>query len=314
MKIVVLNDSFLNKEHQSKLAALGDLTFYESTTTTAEAIERVHGADIVIGDQYLVEFNKTFFESVQPKLLALNSTSYAWVDASTAKERGVHITNTPGFSSRAVAELAIGLMLDVVRKISYGERKFRANPWEPDPSSKADSEFIGYEVENKTVGIIGLGNIGCEMARLSQGLGMKTIAWNRSPKTLTGVEMVDLNDLVQRSDVVMIAQTYSEESNNTLNAELIGKLKPNAALVSIGKIELLDREALHQALKENKIRGAALDLSQAKAGDPLLDLENIVLTPHLGAWTEEAFYKNLPDMIVSNVEAFVKGSPVNVVV
>lgn len=314
MKIVVLNNSFLNQEHKERLRALGDLVFHEATTSTAQAIERSKGADVVIGDGFLVDFNKEFFDSVGGlKLLALNSITFSMVDLSAAAAHGVGVTNTPGYCVRAVAELAIGLMIDAVRKISFAARKYKENPWEPDPASTADGIYIGYELGGKTVGIIGLGGIGQVVAKLSQGIDMNVVAWDRSPKTVIGVKMVDLKTLVTSSDVIVIALAFSEETKHTLSADLVKLLKPRAVVVNIGKKDLIDNDALYRALKGNKLRGAAFDMAQLKNDDPLLALDNVVHTPHIGSYTEEAFYKNLPDMIVSNVEAFAKGSPVNLV-
>ncbi len=314
MKIVVLNNSFLNESHKKRLEALGELTFYEATSSTAEAIGRARGADVVIGDGFLVDFNKEFFESTEGlKILALNSITYSMVDLKVASDKGVLVTNTPGYCARSVAELGMGLVLDVVRKISFGVRKFKENPWEPDPASKDDGIYIGYDLEGRTMGIIGLGNIGKEVAKLSQGFGMKTIAWDRSPKNVSGVEMVTLKELVQRSDVVVVALTYNEETKHTLSADLIKDLKKSAVVVNVAKKDLVDTEALVEVLKSNKIRGAAFDMSHVKKGDELLELDNVVLTPHIGSYTEEAFYKNLPDVIVSNIESFAKGNPVNTV-
>jgi phosphoglycerate dehydrogenase-like enzyme len=312
MKIAILNDSFFTEEHLADLKSLGTVEVYEGTSDTDLAIERTANADIVLGDQYLTSFDKHYFDSVpNVKLLALNTIGYNLVDIAAAKEKGTMIANVPGFSKRTVAELAVGLMFDVARRISYGDRSFRNAPFEPDPVDTGGREFIGFELAGKTMGIIGLGQIGTELSKLAEGIGMNVIAWNRHERE--DVSLVSLEELMRTSDVVAICVVSSEETKNLVSKELLNLMKPRSVLISIARPEVLDTEALTDLLMSGKIWGAALDMSGAKEGSPLLTLKNVVLTPHIGSYTEEAFYKNLPSRIVENVNAFIAGTPQNIV-
>lgn len=312
MKIAILNDCFFNEEHLARLRALGELTVYEDTSSTESALERSEDTDIVIGDQYLVDFNAKYFEnSPSLKMLALNTTAFNKVAVDVATQKGVRISNTPGYSQRAVAELAIGLMFNAVRRISYGERKNKENPSEPDPASPEGKEFIGYNLEGKILGIIGYGGIGKEVAKIGSGIGMNVIAWNRTKRD--GITIVELEELMRTSDVVVITLAYSDELKHIVSKKLLLSLKPHAVLINMGEGGFVDTETLYTLLKENKIKGAAFDLARFDKEDPFLKLDNFMKTPHIGSYTEESFYKNLPDMIVGNVESFVAGTPRNTV-
>lgn len=311
MKIVILNDCFFNQAHLSRLRKCGDLEIYDDTSSTESAIERSENADIVIGDQYLVNFDLHYFEqSSSVKMLALNTTAYNKVDIGAADARGVLVANTPGYSQRSVAELAIGLVFSVVRRIPYGERKNREDTSEPDPASPEGKEFIGYNLEGKTLGVVGYGGIGKEVAKIANGIGMNVIAWNRTKRD--GITLVTLEELVRISDVVVITLAYADELKHILSKELLLKLKSNAVLINMGEGGFVDTETLYSLLKEKKIKGAAFDLARFEKDDPFLALNNFIKTPHIASYTQESFYENLPNMIVENVEAYIKGNPRNV--
>lgn len=312
MKIVILNDSFFSEKHLSALRELGELEIYDGTDTTESAIERTGDADIVLGDGFIVEFNRQYFEAVPNlKLLALNTTAFAMVDLEAAKERGIKVANCPGFSKRSVAEMAIGLIFSVVRRIPFGDKKYRAGQKDQDPGSPEGRELIGYDLYGKTLGIVGVGRIGSEIAQIGKGIGMNVIGWNRTQRT--DVQLVELDELVKSSDVIAVSLLFSDETKGILSRELLQQMKPTATIVNIAKRDCIDMEALYELLSEGKIKGAGFDWAQCEDGDPLLDLENVVFTPHVASYTAESFYENLPNMIVRNAESFVESSPENVV-
>lgn len=312
MKITILNDCFFNEEHLSRLRSLGDLTVFEDTSTVEVAVERTADSEIVIGDQYLIDFNKSYFDSVpRLKMLAINTTAFNKIDLVSATAKGVQIANTPGYSQRAVAELAIGLMFSVVRRIPYGERRNRENTDEPDPASQEGRALVGYNLEGKVLGVVGYGGIGKEVAKIASGIGMNVIGWNRTKRD--GIKLVELEELVRTSDVIVVTLAYSDDLKHLLSKDLLAKLKPNAVVINMGEGQLIDTEALYELLKNNKIKGSAFDLARFDKEDPFLKLDNFIKTPHIGSYTEESFYKNLPDMIVENVTTFVSGGKKNIV-
>lgn len=313
MKIVVLNECFFNKDHLARLKKLGDMKIYNDTKTEEQVIERIKDADIVIADQFIAPLNKKVFESTKKlKFLALNAISYSSVDLNSANKKGITISNIPGFSKQSVAELVIGLMFAVGRNIVIGDKTSREGPIELDPGNNNHKKFIGFDFKGKTLGIIGLGKIGSVVAKLCMALEMKAIAYNRSNKNMKGVEMVSLENLLKNSDVVSITLPSTPETRNLLGRKEIEKMKKDSILISISERSVIDIKAVYEALSSGKIYGAGFDMKVEK-NDPLTKLDNVVITPHCGSFTKESFFEILPEMIVNNVESFVKGKPINLV-
>jgi phosphoglycerate dehydrogenase-like enzyme len=143
---------------------------------------------------------------------------------------------------------------------------------------------------------------------------MHVIAYNRSKKTVPGVKMVSLEELLKQSDVVSLHVPLTAETENIVGKKELALMKKTAILINVARAQCVDTEAVYQALKAHTIRGAALDLvTTLDKNHPLLKLDNVVFTPHIGSYTEEAFYSNMPEMIVENVESFVVGRPQNIV-
>ena len=206
MKIGVLNECFLSEKHLNRLKALGEVIVFKNTKTEEEAIEKLKGLDVAIIDGFICPPTAKVLESTDKlKLIVLPHTGYFMVDLETAKKKGIKVANAPGFSKQAVAELVIGLMFAVNRKISLMDRDMRENPFESDPGNiEHRNRYWGFDIKGKTMGIIGLGRIGSTVAELALGLGMKVIANNRSPKTMSGVEIVSKEEVLKKSDVVSI--------------------------------------------------------------------------------------------------------------
>ena len=164
------------------------------------------------------------------------------------------------------------------------------------------------------MGVIGLGRIGSTVAELALGLGMKVIANNRSPKSIEGVEMVSLEELLKRSDVVSINVTSGKDTENLISGKELELMKPTAILINVDQGKMVDTEVLYQVLKDRKISGAGLDQVAGITKDhPILQLDNVVFTPHAGSSTNESFRVNLPELVVSDIEGFINDDPQNIV-
>lgn len=316
MKIAVLNEFFLNDNYLNRLKALGEVEIFGDTDSQENAIERLKGVDIALGDCFIAPFNKEVLESTDNlKLLVLNSTGFDLVDLEAANAKGIKVANAPGFSTDAVAELAIGLMFTVNRRIVLGDKAMRSEPFEADPSNREHDKFWGFDLKGKTLGIVGLGKIGTRAAEIGQGLGMKVIAFNRTPKQINGIELVNLEDVFRKSDVVSTHLSVNSETENVISKKLLELMKPSAILINTGGSKLIVAEDLLEVLQTNKIAGAGLDTASGVAKDypALIKLDNVVLTPHIGSSTEESWKVNLPEIAVSNAESFVKGTPQNLV-
>jgi len=295
---------------------LGEVVIFENTTTEQETIARLKGLDVAIWDGFICPPTAKVLESADNlKLIVLPHTGYFMVDLETANKRGIKVANAPGFSKEAVAELVIGLMFAVNRKIPLMDRDMRKNPFNSDPSNvEQQNKYWGFDIKGKTMGIFGLGRIGSTVATLALGLGMKVVANNRSPKAMEEVEMLNKEEVLKRADVISINVTSGADTENFISKKELDLMKPTAILINVDQSKHVDTEAIYQALKQKKIAGAGLDQVAGLTKDhPILKLDNVVFTPHAGSSTNESFRENLPELVVSAVEQFIKGSPKNLV-
>jgi len=314
MKVAILNESFFTERHLEMLRSFGQLKIFEDTDTEEKAIQRMQGFDVVIADCYIAPLNKKVLESADKvKLLAINSTGYDLVDIVAAKRQGIRVANVPGFSTEAVAEHAIALMLSVSKNIPAGDRAMRKRPFQIDPASIDEKKYCGFNLSGKTLGIIGLGNIGQRTAQIGRSFGMKVLAFNRSKKNLEGVTQVTLEKLLKESDIVSLHLPSTPETENILNADRLQMMKHTAVLINTARGNLIDEKALYNALRTHNIGGAGLDIIvDWKESNPLTKMDNVVLTPHSAFYTKESL-NNCAGIIVQNVSDFAEGKTTNIV-
>ncbi len=213
------------------------------------------------------------------------------IDTEAAKRYGIAVVNSPGGNTIAAAEHTIALLLSLARHIPAATSSTRAGRWEK-------SHFLGVQVRNKVLGILGLGKVGKEVAQCAQGLGMQVIAFDPyvAPEQAEqlGVTMFDMEDMLKQADFVTLHTTLTNGTRGLIGAYELSLLKPGARLINCARGGLIDEEALLDALKENRLAGVALDVfSQEPIGDDavlrqLLADPRVIATPHLGASTQEA--------------------------
>ncbi len=209
------------------------------------------------------------------------------IDVEKAKEKGIKVLNTPGASAISVAELAIGMMFALSRHIVRGTIDLKEGRW-------TKKQLKGVELYGKTLGVIGLGKIGREVAKRAIALGMKVIAYDPYVKeTDLDVELVELDELYERSDYITVHVPLTEETKHMINDQTISKMKDGVFIINCARGGIVDEKALLKALKEGKIAGAGLDVFETEPPNTdvekeLLSLENVVATPHIGASTKEA--------------------------
>jgi D-3-phosphoglycerate dehydrogenase len=223
------------------------------------------------------------------KVIARAGVGLDNVDVAAAQARGIQILNTPGATAISVAEHALGLMLALYRHIPDADRRMRAGQWEK-------KRFEGRELSGKTLGLVGLGRIGQELARRAIALGMKVLA-NRSRVTKAaddlsslGIRVLPLEHLLPVSDVVSLHCPLNDTTRNLINAATLNLMKQGAILVHCARGGVVDEGALGKALQSGRLAGAALDVfpeEPVKGTHPLAAFENVILTPHLGASTAE---------------------------
>ena len=295
-----------------RLKRLGDFVHYETMPADGDELAgRLLGADIVVNVQRFNAFDRALLERLpRLRLISIFGTGTDKVDLTAATELGIVVTNTPAATSISVAELNMGLLLDVARSISLSDHKVREGVW--------GSQF-GMQLRGKTIGLIGLGAIGAEVARIALAFGMKVIGWSFSDDparaSRLGLELVDLDELLRTADVVSLHVRNTPEAAGMIGRREIDLMKPASVLINTARAAIVDQEALLEALTTGRIAGAGLDVHMEEPlppDNPWVKLDNVVLTPHAGAMTQDAFDREIT-IGVDNVAAFLEGEPTNVV-
>ncbi|WP_087037977.1 D-2-hydroxyacid dehydrogenase [Thermococcus litoralis] len=222
------------------------------------------------------------------KVIARAGVGLDNIDVEYAKSKGIEIVNAPAASSRSVAELAIALIFNVARKVAFADRKMREGIW-------AKKQCMGFELEGKTLGVVGFGRIGYTVAKIANAIGMKILLYdvikNEERAKEVGGRFVELEELLRNSDVVTIHVPLLESTYHLINEEKLKLMKPTAILINTSRGPIVDTNALVKALQEGWIAGAGLDVFEEEPlpkDHPLTKLDNVVLTPHIGASTVEA--------------------------
>ena len=209
------------------------------------------------------------------------------VDRTAATKKGIVVMNTPGANTITTAEHTISLMVSLARKIPQATMSMKAGKWEK-------KKFMGVELFNKTLGVIGIGNIGSQVAKRAQGLAMNVIAYDpflsEDKAKAMGVEKVDLQELFRRSDFITIHTPLTTETKNLINKETIKIMKNSVRIINCARGGIINEKDLYDAVIDGKVAGAALDVFETEPPEknPLLTLDNVIATPHLGASTKEA--------------------------
>ena len=212
----------------------------------------------------------------------LGTGASSYMDVAALNGLGIKVHTIKGYGDTAVAEHAIALMLACCRDLARMDRSVRRGIWDP---------LESMQLKDKTLGLLGLGGIGREVARIARGIGMEVVAWNRSPRPDADMPLVDLDALLTRADVISLHLALTEETRGIIGAEQLARMKPGVILVNTARADLIDETALIESLESGHIRHAGLDVFHAeplKPDHPLARLENVTLTPHAAFRTLEA--------------------------
>ena len=292
------------------IRSLGELEiFCRKAETEGELIERLKESEVVIGTRAFTLFTRRILSCCpRLRLISILGTGTDNVDLKAAAELGMTVTNTPGANALAVAEHAVALMFSVVRRVPLLDREVRSGHW-----PRVDM----VQLSGKVMGLLGLGAIGRHVARMTRGLGMETIAWTRHPSPERagecGVRLVSREELLENSDVLSLHLRLNDETRGFIRREDFDRMKPSAFLVNTARAALVEPGALVEALRAEKIAGAALDVFDREplpAEDPLATMPNVVLTAHCGALTPEATHNSLA-MAIQNVSRFLEGKQID---
>lgn len=266
-----------------------------------ELIARVADVDGIICllteriDAELIESAKNL------KAVSCVSVGVDHVDVEVLSARGIPLGHTPGVLVDATADLAFGLLLAAARRIPQGDGYARTGGWQG--ASWSPKAFLGSSVAGKTLGIIGLGDIGQAVARRAVGFDMPVVAWSRSGREMAGVRNLSLEQVLRQSDFVSINVALTEETRGLIDAAALSKMKPGAILVNTARGGIVDESALAEALKEGRLAGAGFDVFEEEPVPPdnaLFDTPNFVATPHIGSATPETRLAMM-DLAVTNM-------------
>jgi len=314
-KIVVPDDfpqAIIGTEAHERLKQCGELKIYSTKAESPkEFVERIKEANIVLNIRAYSKFTEEALRSsTELKMISIWGVGTDNVDLKAAKELGIVVSNTHGASTITIAEHTIALMFAVSRNIPEIHQAVKRGQWPR-----------GYAVElyGKTLGIIGTGLIGQRVCELGNAIGMKVIGWTYHPSEerakRLGIEFVSLKELLKRADVISIHLRLSPETEGLIGKKEFDLMKPTATLINTARGGIIDQEALVEALRDKKIAGAGLDVYPVEpisTDDPLLRLDNVVLTPHCAGMTREAMDTGL-NMAVDNIIQYMEGKPIRVV-
>ena len=319
MKMTVLDGYAENPGDLSwePLAALGELTVYDRTSLTdpAETIARIGQAEIVFTNKTPITA-EILDACPSVRYIGVLATGYNVVDIAAARERGIPVTNIPGYGTMAVAQFAIGLLLELCGHMGEHGRAVRSGRWESCP----DYCFWDYpliELAGKTMGIIGFGRIGRQTGRIARALGMEVLACNPSQcgEGRAIGTYVDLDTLLARSDVISLHCPQTPETAGLINRETIAKMKDGVILINNSRGGLVAEQDLADALNAGKIAAAGLDVvsqEPIRGDNPLLRAKNCLITPHI-SWAPRESRQRIMDMAAENLRAFLAGEPIHVV-
>ena len=318
MKISLLEpigiDKVLMDELSAPLIEKGhEFIFYDNKTTdTEELYNRAKDSDIVmIANNPLPDSVIERCEKI--KMLDVAFTGIDHVGQKACKEKGVVICNAAGYSNETVSELAVGMAINLLRKINAGDKAVREG------KTLASAGLMGTELGTKTVGIIGTGRIGIMTAKLFKAFGCRVIGYSRTKKeeaVQAGIEYTKLDELLKISDIVSLHVPSTAETKGFLSRERISLMKQTAILINCARGAVVDNEALAEALNSDKIAGAAIDVFDMEppipADYPLLKAKNTLLTPHVAFASKESMIRRA-HIVFDNLYAYLEGKPVNVV-
>lgn len=282
--------------------------------TDDELIEKAQDADVIICNSGYFH-NGKLSRLPNLKYLGLMTTGYNQVDLKEAKENNITVTNVPMYGTMSVAQHVMGLLLEICSKVGFYNEAVKRTYWQD------ENQFmfrIGkqFELDGKTIGILGLGNIGFALAKMAKGFGMKVIAYTkyRNPNFDSDfIEYVDKEELWARSNVISLNASLNEETLRIINDETISKMKDGVIILNAARGQMIDEDALARGIYSGKVYAAGLDtLDQEppKSNNPLLGLPQCIITPHM-AWSTKEARQRIVEIAIDNVISYIDGTTIN---
>lgn len=313
MKVVILDAKTLTNDDIdfSVFDEFGEVTIYDYTKYNQIA-ERIKDAEIILCNKSIMN-RMTLKDAKNVKYIGLFATGYNNVDIEYTNERNITVCNAGSYSTNAVAQHVFALILEHYNKVGEYNKFVKDGGW---IHSEKFSPFKPMkEMDGRTLGIVGYGSIGKKVAKIAQAFDMKVLAYNRSPKKDEGVRFVEMDELLEKSDIVSIHCPLNRDSEKMCNKEFFEKMKDGALFINTSRGGVVDEQALIDAVKSKKISGAGLDVvavEPMEKHEEILDIDNIIITPH-SAWAPVETRTRLVEIVKNNIKKWVAGAPVNVI-
>jgi D-3-phosphoglycerate dehydrogenase len=310
--VVFADRFFISEKSLAEISALGGYAWADAKDHL-DLANRLSGSTSVrvLVSEY-VPINAVVLERAAGlKGVIAYGAGYDHIDVELADQRGIVVCNCPGENAQAVAEMTFGILLCLIRKIHRSDRYVREDGWKRTDSAALPEWIMGEELRGKTLGIIGLGQIGSRVARIARGFDLKILGYDPFVQTqgLAWVENTPLEKLLSQADIITLHVPLTSSTEKMINARALKTMKPEALLINTSRGRVIDEPILLEALKEKWIGGAALDVfaKEPISGDhPLARLDNVVLSPHIGAMTQEAGGR-LSDAVARQVRDILQG-------
>lgn len=315
MKIVILDGYTLNPGDLdwTPLKALGKCVIYERTAVD-QIVERAHGADIVLTNKTVLSA-ETLEQLSTVKYIGVLATGVNVVDLPAAEDRGIIVTNVPGYSTDSVAQMVFALLLEMTQHVGLHNSLVQQGDW-------ADCDDFSFtarplvELAGKTMGVVGFGQIGRRVVQIAEAFGMKVLVHTAHPEKYqaeTPREFVDIDQLFSVADVISLNCPLTETTEDLVNTARLARVKEGALLINTGRGQLIDEEAVAEALEDGYLGGYATDVLSNEPPteeNPLLAAPNCYMTPHI-AWATVEARQRLLQIVVENIAAFQNGTPQN---
>ncbi len=313
--IVVLDGYTLNPGDLSwsGFESFGQLEVYDRTDVSS-VVERAKDAEFVLTNKTLLT-RDILKQLPLLKYIGVLATGYNVVDIEAAHEQGIVVTNIPTYGTRSVSQMVFAHLLHLTQHVSEHAQSVASGKWQSCPDF-CYWEYPLIELEGKTLGLIGYGRIGRATAQIAQSFGMRVVSYDpyiTSPDKEIAVEFVELDTLLSVSDVVSLHCPLTQENKEFMNKERFAMMKKGSYLINTSRGPLICEQDLADALASGHIAAAGLDVVSSepiKADNPLLDVKNCYITPHI-SWATYDARKRLMDLAVENLRAFSEGSPQN---
>lgn len=313
-KTVVLNADLVNYDKNIDYKQIASEVMIYDETPEDKILERVQGYNIVVTKEMKVsgDIIRAFPDSV--KMICEAGTGYNNLDLDAIKEKGITLCNIPAYSSERVAHTVIMLMLNLASSMQKQIRMLCEN----NHDNFTKHLMVDHiEVNGKTLGIIGYGNIGKEVIKVAKALGMKILVSTRTPREdVEGIHFTSMEEVLKNSDFVSLHCPLNDNTRDIMNQESIAMMKPSAFIINTARGALIDEQALIDAINKGVIAGAGLDVQEVEPlseDSPLYTMDNVIITPHIG-WRGLETRQRLVSMIADNIKAFSEGNPINKII